>query len=117
MTNSLHSGDKIVRNRLSILAGGPSAVNLHPAPAFLQQENPMKPLSNSKGLHAFPQIAAATGTVLLVLLCTIKLQSQQSTSRDVTVTPSSADYAAAAEAQNVKIHARPAHTPFGRKTG
>jgi hypothetical protein len=46
----------------------------------------------------------------------VNIQSQQSTSREVTVTPSAADYAAAAAAQNVKAHLRPANTPVGRNT-
>jgi hypothetical protein len=74
-------------------------------------------LSSSKGLRSLPQIlAAATATVLLVLLCAVNLQAQRSTSHEITVTPSAADYAAAAEAKNQKIHARPAHTPVGRST-
>jgi hypothetical protein len=74
-------------------------------------------LLSSKALRSFPQLlAAATGTALLVLLCAANLQAQQSTSHEVTVTPSAADYAAAAEARNVKIHARPANTPIGRIT-
>ncbi len=75
----------------------------------------MEPRSASKGLRSFPQlVAAATGNVLLVLLCAISLQSQ-STSRQVTVTPAAADYAAAAAARN-EVHLRPANTPVGRKT-
>jgi hypothetical protein len=74
-------------------------------------------LSSSKGLRSFPQLlAAATGTALLVLLCAVNLKAQQSTSHQVTVTPSAADYAAVAEARNLKIHARPANTPIGRTT-
>jgi len=61
-------------------------------------------------------LATATGTALLVTLFAINLQSQPSTSRQVTVTPSAADYAAAAAARNVKFHLRPANTPLGRKT-
>jgi len=61
-------------------------------------------------------LATATGTALLVLLFAINLQSQPSTSRQVTLTPSAADYAAAAAARNVRVHLRPANTPVGRKT-
>jgi hypothetical protein len=76
----------------------------------------MKPIRSSKGSRSFPQLlTAATGTVLLVLLFAINLQSQPS-SRQVTVTPSAADYAAAAATRNVKVHLRPANTPIGRKT-
>src|SRR5260370_22167237 len=63
-----------------------------------------------------PLLATATGTAVLVLLFAIDLQSQPSTSRQVTVTPSAADYAAAAAARNVRVHLRPANTPVGRKT-
>src|SRR5260370_36302357 len=63
-----------------------------------------------------PLLATATGTAVLVLLFAIDLQSQPSTSRQVTVTPSAADYAAAAAARNVKVHLRPANTQVGRKT-
>ena len=74
------------------------------------------PRSSAKVSRSFPKFPAATGTALLVLVSAINLHSQQSTSREVTLTPSSADYAAAAAAQNVKIHARPANTAVGRKT-
>src|ERR1700720_4070072 len=57
-----------------------------------------------------------TGTMLLVLLCAIALKSQQLSSKEVPLTATSADYAAAAAAQNQKIHGRPAHTPVGRST-
>src|SRR5260370_28658115 len=63
-----------------------------------------------------PLLATATGTAVLVLLFAIDLQSQPSTSRQVTVTPSAADYAAAAAARNVRVHLRTANTPVGRKT-
>jgi hypothetical protein len=75
------------------------------------------PRSSGKVSRTLPKfLAAATGTALLILVSAINLHSQQSTSREVTLTPSSADYAAAAAAQNVKIHARPANTAVGRKT-
>lgn len=65
---------------------------------------------------AFSQrIAVATGTALLVLLFAINLQAKPS-SRQVTVTTSATDYAAAAGARNVKVHLKPANTPVGRKT-
>jgi hypothetical protein len=57
-----------------------------------------------------------TGTMLLVLLCAATVQSQTRSSKEVTLTPSSNDYAAAAEAKNQKIHARSANTPVGRST-
>ena len=77
----------------------------------------MKTLISSKCSRSFPQfLATANGTVLLVLLFAVNLQSQQSTSREVTVTPSAADYAAAAAAHNVRAHLRPANTPVGRNT-
>jgi len=70
-----------------------------------------------QGSQALKFLSASTGTALLVLLFAINLQSQpSSSSRQVTVNPSAADYAAAAAARNVKIHARPANTPLGRKT-
>lgn len=73
--------------------------------------------SSNKGSRHLPQyLAAATGTALIVVLCAISLQSQPSHSREVTVNPTAADYAAAAAARNVKIHARPANTPVGRAT-
>ena len=70
------------------------------------------PISGS----SFTRLVAASGPALLVLLCTTNLQSQQSTSHEVTVTVSASDNAAAAGAQNVKIHAKPAHTAIGRTT-
>jgi hypothetical protein len=77
----------------------------------------MNPPNSSNSSRSFPQIlAAAAEVVLLVLLFAVNLQSQQSISHEVTVTPSAADYAAAAEVQNEKIHARPANTPIGRTT-
>jgi hypothetical protein len=76
----------------------------------------MKLLTINKVSRSFPQFLAVTsGTALLVLMCAVSLQSK-TTSRQVTVTPSAADYAAAAAVRNVKIHARPANTPLGRKT-
>src|SRR5215467_267691 len=62
-------------------------------------------------------LAAASGTMLLVLLCPIKLPSQAVASKEVALTASSSDYAAAVESKNQKIHARPAHTEAGRTTG
>jgi len=77
----------------------------------------MKRLSGGKYSRSFPQfLAAVTETVLLVLLFAVNLRSQQSASREVKVTSSPADYAAAAAAQDVKVHLRPANTPLGRKT-
>jgi hypothetical protein len=76
----------------------------------------MKLLSINKGLSYFPRFLAATGTVLLVLVCAINLQSQKSPSNQVTVTASAADYAAAAAARNTKVHLRTANTPIGRQT-
>jgi len=76
----------------------------------------MKLLSIDKGLRSFPRFLAATGTALLVLMCAINLQAQKSHSNQVTVTTSSADYAAAAAARNTKVHLRLANTPVGRKT-
>ena len=77
----------------------------------------MNLLNRSKSSRPFRQLpAAAAEAVLLVLLFAVNLQSQQSTSHEVTVTPSAADYAAAAEVRNEKIHARPANTPIGRTT-
>lgn len=75
----------------------------------------MKSWSSTR--HCFRQsLAAATGIVLSVLFFAVNLQSQPSTSREVTVNPSAADYAAAQVVKNAKIHARPANTPLGRKT-
>jgi hypothetical protein len=87
-------------------------------PHSFKQEDSMKLLgmSSSRGSRSFPQLLAATGTVLLVLLCAASLRAKQSTSHELTLTPSSADFTAAAAAKNQKIHARPAHTPAGRST-
>lgn len=65
---------------------------------------------------SFPQfMSAATGAVLLVVLSAASLQAQASKPHTVTVNPpSAADYATAAAAKNVKIHARPAHTGAAR---
>ena len=77
----------------------------------------MKLQISGRGLRSFTQlVAAANGPALLVLLCTTNLQSQQPTSHEVTVALSAADYAASAEALNVKIHAKPANTPIGQTT-
>lgn len=57
-----------------------------------------------------------TGTMMLALLCAATVQSQTRSSKEVTLTPSANDYAAAAEAKNQKIHARSANTPVGRST-
>jgi hypothetical protein len=59
---------------------------------------------------------AVTGAMLLVQLGAPTLQSQSLSSKEVTLTPSSNDYEAAAAAKNQKIHARPTHTPVGRST-
>jgi hypothetical protein len=80
------------------------------------KEDCMK-LPANRGSRSFPQLLAITGAVLLALLCATNLQAKQSTSHQLTLTPSSTDYAAAAAAKNQKIHARPAHTPAGRSTG
>lgn len=58
-----------------------------------------------------------TGTMLLALLCVAALQAQSHSSKEVTLTPSPNDYAAAAAAKNQKLHAWRAHTPVGRGTG
>src|SRR5215469_13077125 len=77
----------------------------------------MNLLNRSKSSRSFRQLlAAAAEAVLLVLFFAVNLQSQQSTSHEVKVTLSAADYAAAAEVKNEKIHARPANTPIGRTT-
>jgi hypothetical protein len=62
-------------------------------------------------------LSAATGTAVLVLLSAIYLQSEQTSSRHVTLNPSAADYAAGKAAKNVNIHATPANTPRGRAAG
>ena len=67
--------------------------------------------------RSFPRfLAAATTPVLLVLWFAVNVQSQPTASREVTVHLSTADYAAAAAAHNVKVHLRPANTLVGRKT-
>jgi hypothetical protein len=75
----------------------------------------------SSGIHRLRCLLqfsiVVTGTMLFVLLCATTLQSQPPSSKEVTLTPSSNDYAAAAAAKNQKIHARRAHTPVGRSTG
>jgi hypothetical protein len=77
----------------------------------------MKLVSTGRSVRSFPKLmATASGTVLLVLTFVINLQSQPSTSREVTVTLSARDYAAAAAARNVKVHLRTANTPIGRTT-
>ena len=63
----------------------------------------MKMLSTGKGLGSFFQLlSTATGTAVLVALFAINLQAQKFPSRQITVNPSAADYAAAAGARNVK---------------
>jgi hypothetical protein len=77
----------------------------------------MKLLGFNKGLGSFSRlVATAIGTAVLVAVFAINLQAQKSSSRQITVNPSAADYAAAAGARNVKVHLRPANTPVGRKT-
>jgi len=84
---------------------------------FFRQEHSMKMLSAGKGLSSFLQLlATATGTAVLVALFAINLQAQEFSSRQITVNPAAADYAASAGARNVKVHLRPANTPVGRKT-
>jgi hypothetical protein len=75
----------------------------------------MKSLASIKTRRSFSQLLTAA-TAILVLLCAMNLQSQQSKSREVTVTTSAADYTAATQARDLKIHARPANTPVGRTT-
>lgn len=75
-------------------------------------------LSGKAIARHLPQLlSAATGTAVLVLFSAIHLQSEQTTSRHVTLNPSAADYAAGAAAKNVNIHATPANTPRGRAAG
>ena len=84
----------------------------------MKKEHPMK--LTSSGIHPLRCLLqfsiVVTGPMLLVLLCAATLQSQSLSSKEVTLTPSSNDYAAAAAAKNQKIHARPALTPLGRST-
>ena len=66
----------------------------------------------------FPSLlSTVTGIAGFALLSTIPVQSQPRSSRHVTLNPSAADYAAAAAARNVRIHATPANTPRGRAAG
>ena len=53
-------------------------------------------------------LAAATGTMLLLLTC------GTAQSQDLNVSPSESDGYAASQAQNVRLHARPANTPAGK---
>jgi len=77
----------------------------------------MKLVGTNKALRSFSQLlATAGGAALLLALFAINLQAQKSPSRQITVNPSAADYAAATAARNVKVHLRPANTPVGRKT-
>jgi hypothetical protein len=54
-------------------------------------------------------LAAATGTILLLLVC------GTAQSQDLKVSPTEYDSYAASQAQNVRHHARPANTPAGRE--
>lgn len=77
----------------------------------------MKPVNSSKSSRFLPRLAASiAGAAFLVPLLAVNLLSQPTASRQVTVTVSASDYAAAAAARNVRVHLRPANTPAGRKT-
>lgn len=78
----------------------------------------MKPGNSSKRSRFLPRMAAAiAGAAFLVPLLAVNLLSQPTASREVTLTVSANDYAAAAAAKNQKIHAWRAHTATGRSTG
>lgn len=78
----------------------------------------MKVPGKTPGSSSLSQLlSACSGIAVLILFSAIHLHSQPTNSHQVTVSPSSGDYAAAASASKVNLHAMPANTRAARRAG